>query len=36
MRGSFAGYNNFRKGSSETKKDAQVIEVRGAAAPQVY
>ena len=35
VRWSFAECNNFSKGSSETKKDAQVIQVRGAAAPQV-
>ena len=28
--------DNFSEGSSEPKKDAQVIQVRGAAAPQVF
>ena len=36
MRCSFAERNNFSEGSSELKKDAQVIRVRGAAAPQVF
>ena len=33
---SFAGCNNFSEGSFKTKKDAQVIRVRGAAAPRVF
>ena len=28
--------DNFSEGSSEPKKDAQVIRVRGAAAPRVF
>ena len=36
MRWSFIKRNNFSKGSSEPKKDAQVIWVRGAAAPRVF
>ena len=33
---SFAEHNNFSEGSSETKKDAQVIQVQGAAAPILF
>ena len=33
---SFAKRNNFSEGSSEPKKDAQVIRVRGLAAPRVF
>ena len=33
---SFAELNNFSEGSSKPKKDAQVIRVRGAAAPRVF
>ena len=33
---SFAEHNNFSEGSSKPKKDAQVIRVWGAAAPQVF
>ena len=33
---SFAERNNFSEGSYEPKKDAQVIRVRGAAAPRVF
>ena len=33
---SLAKRNNFSEGSSEPKKYAQVIQVRGAAAPQVF
>ena len=33
---SFAVSNNFSEGFSEYKKDAQVIRVRGAAAPRVF
>ena len=33
---SFAKRNNFSKGSSELKKDTQVIRVQGAAAPRVF
>ena len=33
---SFAERNNFSEGSSKPKKDAQVIRVRGAAAPRVF
>ena len=33
---SFAERNNFSEGSSEFKKDAQVIRVLGAAAPRVF
>ena len=36
VRCSFAERNNFSEGSSELKKDAQVIRVRGAAAPRVF
>ena len=36
MRASFDERNNFRKGSSEPTKDAQVIRVRVAAAPRVF
>ena len=35
VRWSFAESNNFSEGSSESKKDAQVIRVRGAA-PRVF
>ena len=35
-RSSFAKRNNFSEGSSEPKKDAQVIRVRGVAAPRVF
>ena len=33
---SFAELNNFSEGSSKPKKDAQVIRVRGAAAPILF
>ena len=33
---SFDKRNNFSEGSSEPKKYAQVIRVRGAAAPRVF
>ena len=33
---SFAERNNFSEGSSKLRKDAQVIRVRGAAAPRVF
>ena len=33
---SFAECNNFSEGSSELKKDAQVIRVWGAAAPRLF
>ena len=33
---SFAERKNFSEGSYEPKKDAQVIRVRGAAAPWVF
>ena len=33
---SFAEHNNFSEGSSGTKKDAQVIRLRGAAASRVF
>ena len=36
MRWSFAERNNFSEGSSKPRKDAQVIRVRGAAAPRVF
>ena len=36
MRCSFAERNNFSEGSSELKKDAQVIRVRGAVAPRIF
>ena len=36
VRWSFAERNNFSEGSFEPKKDAQVIRVRGAAAPRVF
>ena len=36
MRRSSAKCNNFSEGSSESKEDAQVIRVRGLAAPQVF
>ena len=36
VRCSFGERNNFSEGSSEPKKDAQVIRVRGAAAPRVF
>ena len=36
VRWSFAKRNNFSEGSSEPKKDAQVIQVRRAAAPRVF
>ena len=36
VRWSFAERNNFSEGSSEPTKDAQVIRVRGAAAPRVF
>ena len=36
LRWSFDERNNFSEGSSEPKKYAQVIRVRGAAAPQVF
>ena len=36
LRCSFAERNNFNEGSSEPKKYAQVIRVRGAAAPRVF
>ena len=36
VRWSFAERNNFSEGSSEPKKYAQVIRVRGAAAPWVF
>ena len=36
VRLSFAVRNNFSEGSSEYKKDAQVIRVWGAAAPRVF
>ena len=36
VRCSFAKRNNFSEGSSELKKDAQVIRVRGGAAPRVF
>ena len=29
-------HNNFSEGSSKPKKDVQVIQVRGAAAPRVF
>ena len=36
MHWTFAECNNFSKGSSETKKDTQVIQVQGVAAPRVF
>ena len=36
VRWSFAECNSFSEGSYEPKKDAQVIRVRGAAAPRVF
>ena len=36
VRWSFAEHNNFSEGSFKPKKDAQVIRVRGAAAPRVF
>ena len=36
VRLSFAERNNFSKASSKPKKDAQVIWVRGVAAPRVF
>ena len=36
VRFSFAERNNFSEGSSEPKKDLQVIRVQGAAAPRVF
>ena len=36
VRWSFIEHNNFSEGSSEPKKDAQVIRVRGVAAPRVF
>ena len=36
VRWSFAERNNFSEGSFEPTKDAQVIRVRGAAAPRVF
>ena len=36
VRWSFAECNNFSEVSSEPKKGAQVIQVRGAAAPCVF
>ena len=36
LRWSFAKRNNFSEGSSEPKIDAQVIRVRGAAAPMIF
>ena len=36
MHWSFAERDNFSEGSSEPTKDAQVIWVRGAAAPRVF
>ena len=36
VRWSFPERNNFSEGSSEPNKDAQVIRVRGAAAPRVF
>ena len=36
VRWTFTERNNFSEGSSETKNDAQVIRVRGAAAPRVF
>ena len=36
VRWSFTECNNFSEDSSETKKDSQVIRVRGAAAPRVF
>ena len=36
VRRSFTERKNFSEGFSEPKKDAQVIRVRGAVAPQVF
>ena len=36
VRSSFAERDNFSEGSSKSRKDAQVIRVRGAAAPRVF
>ena len=36
VRWSFAKRDNFSEGFSQSKKDAQVIRVRGAAAPRVF
>ena len=36
VRWSFDERNNFSEGSSKSKKDVQVIRVRGVAAPRVF
>ena len=36
VHGSFDKHNNFSEGSSEPTKEAQVIRVRGVAAPRVF